>query len=220
MKAEFEGKLKDLQGSLLGMKKQIPSSDNKQSLEKVIYMLVIRQSTDYVCCVGEMQGLLCFIVSVGAVKWLWDFFGLNLDIFFLFSYVFVAHIKPQMPHTHINSTFCSTVHSSCSFARYSSLITYPKELQCCHDNLKRAHADLDKQRGELQKRSEALQALEKASAGKEAELLSEINKLKEQLDKETVELKKALEKAKEVKHHLASMENNHINILKDIMNIT
>lgn len=63
-KGEFEDKLKDLQDSLLTMKKQIPSSDNKHSLEKVIHMLVIRQSTDYVCCVGEMQGLLCFIVCV------------------------------------------------------------------------------------------------------------------------------------------------------------
>lgn len=62
-KGEFEGKLKNLQDSLLTMKKQIPSSDNKDSLQKVIRMLVIRQSTDYVCCVGEM-GLLCFIVCV------------------------------------------------------------------------------------------------------------------------------------------------------------
>ncbi|KAK2830501.1 hypothetical protein Q5P01_018432 [Channa striata] len=72
-----------------------------------------------------------------------------------------------------------------------------KELQRCHDNLKRARADLDKQKGDLHKKSEALEALEKASRDKEAELLSEISKLKEQSQKEKAELEKALEKAKE-----------------------
>lgn len=46
-KEEFEGKLKDLQDSLLTTKKQIPASDDKHSSEKVIHMLVMRQSTDY-----------------------------------------------------------------------------------------------------------------------------------------------------------------------------
>ena len=40
--------------------------------------------------------------------------------------------------------------------------------------------------------------MEKSSAGKEAELLSEIRRLKEQSQKDKAELEKALEKAKEV----------------------
>lgn len=135
------------------------------------------------------------------------FFWIKFRQFFSFSYIFLAHIQTEITLECPTLIFCTPVHTSCSFTRYSSLITYPKELQCCHDDLKRAHADLDKQKGELQKKSEALQALEKASAEKEAELLSEINKLKEQSDKEKAELKKALEKAKEVKHHLGSVEN-------------
>lgn len=138
------------------------------------------------------------------------FFRIMLRYFFLFSCIFLAHRQTQMPHTHINTTSFTSVNSSCSYTHYSSLITYPKDLQCCHDNLKRAQVDLDKQKGELQKKSDALQSLEKASAVKEAELLSEINKLKEQSQKEKAELKKALEKAKEVKHHLGSMEKKLI----------
>lgn len=45
---------------------------------------------------------------------------------------------------------------------------------------------------------EELQALKKASGEKEADLLSEISRLKEQSQKDKVELEKALEKAKEV----------------------
>lgn len=48
-----------------------------------------------------------------------------------------------------------------------------------------------------EKRAE-LQALTKASAEKEAELLSEIRRLKQQSEKDKAELEKALEKAKEV----------------------
>uniref|UniRef100_A0A4W6FE53 Cingulin b n=1 Tax=Lates calcarifer TaxID=8187 RepID=A0A4W6FE53_LATCA len=68
------------------------------------------------------------------------------------------------------------------------------ELQRCHDDLKRARADLDKQKGELDEKSEALQALKKASGEKEAELLSEISRLKEQSQKDKAELEKAFEK--------------------------
>ncbi|XP_067354439.1 cingulin isoform X1 [Channa argus] len=83
-----------------------------------------------------------------------------------------------------------------SLEKYSSLITYPKELQRCHDDLKQARADVDKQKGNLHKKSEALEALEKASREKEAALLSEISKLKEQSQLEKAELEKSLEKAK------------------------
>ncbi|XP_039978583.1 cingulin [Xiphias gladius] len=72
-----------------------------------------------------------------------------------------------------------------------------EELQRCHDDLKRACADLDKQKGELDEKSEALQAVKKASGEKEAELLSEITRLKEQSQKDRAELEKALEKSKE-----------------------
>ncbi|XP_035537922.1 cingulin isoform X1 [Morone saxatilis] len=72
-----------------------------------------------------------------------------------------------------------------------------EELQRCHDDLKRARADLDKQNGELDEQREALQALKKASGEKEAKLLSEISRLKEQSQKDKDELEKALEKAKE-----------------------
>ncbi|XP_019957581.2 cingulin isoform X2 [Paralichthys olivaceus] len=72
-----------------------------------------------------------------------------------------------------------------------------EELQRCHDNLKRTRADLDKQKGELDEKSKALQALEKASGEKEAGLLSEIGKMKDQSQKDKAELEKALKKAKE-----------------------
>uniref|UniRef100_A0A3Q1EYT4 Cingulin b n=1 Tax=Acanthochromis polyacanthus TaxID=80966 RepID=A0A3Q1EYT4_9TELE len=73
------------------------------------------------------------------------------------------------------------------------------ELRCCHDDLKRTRADLDKQKGELDEKNEALQALRRASGEKEAELKSEIVRLKEQSQKDKAELEKAVEKAKEVK---------------------
>lgn len=44
--------------------------------------------------------------------------------------------------------------------------------------------------------------MKRASAEKEAELLSEISKLKEQSQRDKDELEKALEKAKEVRNHL------------------
>uniref|UniRef100_UPI0037E79BED cingulin isoform X2 n=1 Tax=Semicossyphus pulcher TaxID=241346 RepID=UPI0037E79BED len=72
-----------------------------------------------------------------------------------------------------------------------------EELRRCHDDLKRARTDLDKQKGQLDEKREALQALRKASGEKEAELLSEISKLKEQSQTDKTELEKALEKAKE-----------------------
>uniref|UniRef100_A0A3Q3X1E0 Myosin tail domain-containing protein n=1 Tax=Mola mola TaxID=94237 RepID=A0A3Q3X1E0_MOLML len=87
-----------------------------------------------------------------------------------------------------------------------------QELQCCHDDLKRARDDLKKKKGELDEKREALQALEKTSVEKEAELLSEIRRLKEQSQKDKAELEKALEKAKEmVVDHGSSQELQEAN---------
>ncbi|XP_053303181.1 cingulin isoform X1 [Pleuronectes platessa] len=72
-----------------------------------------------------------------------------------------------------------------------------EELQRCHEDLKRTRADLDKQKGALDEKSKALQALKKASGEKEAGLLSEISRMKEQSQKDKSELEKALNKAKE-----------------------
>ncbi|KAM7373333.1 hypothetical protein PAMP_008192 [Pampus punctatissimus] len=72
-----------------------------------------------------------------------------------------------------------------------------EELQCCHDDLKQARADLDKQKDELDTKSKALQAMKKANEEREAELLSEISRMKEQSQKDKADLEKALEKAKE-----------------------
>ncbi|XP_030268569.1 cingulin isoform X2 [Sparus aurata] len=72
-----------------------------------------------------------------------------------------------------------------------------EELRRCHDDLRRARTNLDKQKSELDEKREALQALKKASGEKEAELLSEISRLKEQQQKDKAELEKALDKAKE-----------------------
>ncbi|XP_039675509.1 cingulin isoform X1 [Perca fluviatilis] len=72
-----------------------------------------------------------------------------------------------------------------------------EELRRCHDDLKRARTDMDKQKSELGEKREALQALRKASGEKEAELLSEISRLKEQSQKDKAELEKVSEKAKE-----------------------
>ncbi|XP_060948918.1 cingulin isoform X2 [Limanda limanda] len=72
-----------------------------------------------------------------------------------------------------------------------------EELQRCHDDLKRTRADLDKQKGALDEKSKALQALKKAGGEKEAGLLSEIGRMKEQSQKDKSELEKALDKAKE-----------------------
>ncbi|XP_034747042.1 cingulin isoform X2 [Etheostoma cragini] len=72
-----------------------------------------------------------------------------------------------------------------------------EELRHCHDDLKRARTDLDKQKSELGEKRETLQALRKASGEKEAELLSEISRLKEQSQKDKAELEKASEKVNE-----------------------
>lgn len=69
------------------------------------------------------------------------------------------------------------------------------------DALKQAQADLDNQRRELNEKREALQGLKRANSEKEAELLSEVRRLKEQSLKDKAELEKALEKAKEVNAH-------------------
>ncbi|KAK5911040.1 hypothetical protein CgunFtcFv8_005252 [Champsocephalus gunnari] len=68
-----------------------------------------------------------------------------------------------------------------------------EELRRCHDDLKRARTDLDKQKSELDVKREALEALKKASGDKEAELLSELRKLKEQSQIDKAELEKANE---------------------------
>ncbi|TMS18085.1 Cingulin [Larimichthys crocea] len=95
-----------------------------------------------------------------------------------------------------------------------------EELQRCHDDLKRARADLNKQKAELDEKREALQALKKANEEKEAELLSEISRLKEQSQKDKAELERELEKAKEspvgsigktVVDHSTSMELQEAN---------
>lgn len=75
------------------------------------------------------------------------------------------------------------------------MICYSQEL---HVALKQAQADLDKQRRELNEKKDALQGLKKDSSEREAELLSEVKRLKEQALKDRAELDKALEKAKEV----------------------
>lgn len=71
-------------------------------------------------------------------------------------------------------------------------------MQQCQDDLKQAQATLDRQRGELDEKKEALEALKTASGEKEAELLSEIRRLKQQAQKDKAELEKAQEQAKEV----------------------
>lgn len=68
-----------------------------------------------------------------------------------------------------------------------------KELRQCHDDLKQARATLDRQQGELDEKKEALEALKTASGEKEAELLSEIRRLKQQAQKDKAELEKAKE---------------------------
>ncbi|KAM9838366.1 cingulin isoform 1-T1 [Aulostomus maculatus] len=72
-----------------------------------------------------------------------------------------------------------------------------EELQRCHGDLNQARIDLDKQKGELDETREALEALKKTSEEREAELLSEISRMKEQAQKDKAELEKALEKVKE-----------------------
>ncbi|XP_054909866.1 cingulin isoform X2 [Poeciliopsis prolifica] len=72
-----------------------------------------------------------------------------------------------------------------------------EELRRCHDDLKRTRADLERQKGEAEENAGALEALKKASGEKEAELLSEISKLREQFVEDKAELEKALETAKE-----------------------
>ncbi|XP_031722429.1 cingulin isoform X3 [Anarrhichthys ocellatus] len=76
-------------------------------------------------------------------------------------------------------------------------LSLAEELRRCHDDLKRARADLDKQKGELDEKRETLRTLKKASGEKEAELLSEISRLKVESQKDKAELEKELEKAKE-----------------------
>ncbi|KAM6903197.1 cingulin isoform 1-T1 [Lycodopsis pacificus] len=76
-------------------------------------------------------------------------------------------------------------------------LSLAEELRRCHGDLKRARADLDKQKGELDEKRETLRTLKKASGEKEAELLSEISRLKVESQKDKAALEKAFEKAKE-----------------------
>ncbi|XP_068603221.1 cingulin [Brachionichthys hirsutus] len=68
-----------------------------------------------------------------------------------------------------------------------------EELRRCRDDLQRSRADLDKRKRELDEKKEALQALKKAGGEREAELLSEISRLREQFKKDKAELEKAKE---------------------------
>ncbi|XP_029299639.1 cingulin isoform X2 [Cottoperca gobio] len=91
-----------------------------------------------------------------------------------------------------------------------------EELRRCHDDLKRARTDLDKQKGKSDENREALQALKKASREKEAELLSELSRLKEQSQKDKAELEKAKESSvgssgKTVVDHSTNLELQETN---------
>ncbi|XP_029919489.1 cingulin isoform X2 [Myripristis murdjan] len=91
--------------------------------------------------------------------------------------------------------------------------SYTEDLQRCHDDLKQAHADLDKQRAELEDKSEALRALKKASEEREAELVSEVDRLKKQAQKDKAELEKSLagSSAKTVVDHGTNQELQEAN---------
>lgn len=172
-------------------------------------MSVARQNTDYACCVGETQGLIASVLQYVYISFCQNSFPVE-------SYSNVIHFSCTHTHTHTNAYSYKHIvkrplaHSSSSHSQYSSLIAYPKELQQCHDDLKRARADLDEQKGELDEKREELQALKKASGEKEAELLSEIRRLKQQSQKDKAELEKALEKAKEVNVQKRSDHLKHI----------
>ncbi|KAM3595944.1 uncharacterized protein V6R79_005686 [Siganus canaliculatus] len=88
-----------------------------------------------------------------------------------------------------------------------------EELQRCHDDLKQARADLDKQKSKTDQSKEALETLRKASEEKEAELLSEIARLKEQSQKDKAELEKAKETSlgKNVVDHSPNLELQEAN---------
>uniref|UniRef100_A0A1A8RP54 Cingulin b n=1 Tax=Nothobranchius rachovii TaxID=451742 RepID=A0A1A8RP54_9TELE len=70
-------------------------------------------------------------------------------------------------------------------------LSLKEELRRCHDDLKQARADLDKRKGEIDEKNEALEALKRASDEKEAELRSDISRLKEQFQKDKAELEKS-----------------------------
>lgn len=63
-KEEFEGRLKDVQDSLLIMKKQTPAPDGDHSSAEVILMSVTWRSGDYARCVGETQALTSSVLHI------------------------------------------------------------------------------------------------------------------------------------------------------------
>lgn len=81
----------------------------------------------------------------------------------------------------------------------SSQVVFPFSgcSQELHHALKQAQDDLDEQDRELSEKREALQRLKQASSEKEAELLSEVKRLKERAARDKAELERALEKAVE-----------------------
>lgn len=90
----LESELKDLQDSLLGLKKkQVPTSD---LAEEVIHVSVARQNTDYACCVGETQRLIASVLLY--------FYNCQIGVFFLQKALVISLIFQQMhsgvPHTH------------------------------------------------------------------------------------------------------------------------
>lgn len=179
-KQGLEGELKELQDSLSVMKKQKPAFDDKHSRAEVIHVAVCRLTQIIVHVWVKCRGSVPLLYICRA-------FHTALTVITLITAHVNAHSAPSNPH-------------------YSSPITYPKQLQRCHDDLKQARAALDKQKDELDGKSEALQNLKRASGEREAELLSEIGRLKEQAEKDKAEVAKALEKAKEVKNHPESMK--------------
>lgn len=115
--------------------------------------------------------------------------------------VVVGFLSLSLLHSHAPYSYQHIVMHTGTFLLLTLFISdylSRKELQRCHGDLKRTRADLDKQKSELDRKNEALETLKKASAEKEAELQSEMGRLKEQFQKEKAELEKALEKAKEV----------------------
>lgn len=60
---EFERKIKDLEDSLLVMKKQVPASDDNHSLAEVILIRHAAEHGDYTVGVGEVEGLVSAVLQ-------------------------------------------------------------------------------------------------------------------------------------------------------------
>lgn len=85
---EFERKIKDLEDSLLVMKKQVPASDDNHSLAEVILIRHAAEHGDYTVGVGEVEGLVSAVLQ-------YQFHGLvfNLPEQFNSCGVFVFFLK-------------------------------------------------------------------------------------------------------------------------------